>query len=85
MSEKPRKWWLVVAFFLSLWLCIIFAVSSIVVAVHTDAELYRYPACHYLRTPVWQYQDATQVIYPGFSNMSPKQRATNFYICIQLT
>jgi hypothetical protein len=84
MNEKPRKGWLLIAIILGVWLCMIFAVSSIVFAVHNDADLYRYPACHYPRTPVWQYQDATQVMY-GFSNMSPKQRATNVYICIQLT
>jgi len=81
MSPKPRTWWLFVALFLFLWLCMIFTVTSVVFATHVDEDLYRAPGCQFYDQPYWRYYGDDVYDPNRIGYMSQRDRATHTFFC----
>ena len=84
MNGTPRPLWIVTAFVLTLMLCMLVAVSSIVFASPSET-LYRREGCFSYRQGIWYYGEATGTYYPDYHSMSQKERNAHYLICIQLT
>jgi hypothetical protein len=85
MTEKRRAWWLLIAFILTLWLCMFFMAGSIVFATQVDGELQRFPSCRFFDEPIWRYSEGTSIYNDKITDMAQTDRATHVFICIQLT
>jgi len=85
MARKTRGLWLLMAATISLMLCIIFVVSSIVFASSSDEPLARYPGCDSYQISYWFYRDTSDRFYPEFHSMSQRERTALHGACIQIT